>query len=342
MRQGPPAEGVLPVRMKLFREHPSQPKRVRRPLTLDELHLHARTVVVKLTGSRSFASPTLSVAEIPLSVYGHAVGGQFRLASPDAGAPGARPRGVHGLLYRLHLALGTRYRSCEITIAPSLAEALSPLFAKEGSLRVGLSLVDALATLIHEEFHAVHSIGWPGLVQDRILETPGVRQLTEGIVELGVEKLFGSILPELGLGGLMKAAPLLQKRRAYVAQLEAARALVDHVAEVERVPANSVLTRALQFGSGTIALRTLVHDLACSRDLDDRIPEWKWKVARFQAELPPGAERRITLGIIAPFEELGAWFSSTPEVFGDTAREHGRLTGIRTIERLDDLMVAAA
>jgi hypothetical protein len=311
-------------------------------MTLDELHRHARAAVVKLTDSTIVASPTLSVADIPISANGHAVTGQFRLASGDAGVPSAVPRGFRGRLLRLRFAFGKRYRSCQITVAPSLARALSALFTKEGSVRVGEPLMHALATLIHEEFHAVHYVGWPGLVQDRVLETPGVRQLTEGIIELGVEELFPSILPELGLGGLKKVVPFLQTRRAYVAQHEAARALIDHIAALERAPAIGVLTRTLKYGSGMIALRTLAHDIARAADVDNRIPEWRWNLARFQAELPPGAERQIVQEIVAPFEDLAGWFRNNADVFGDTASEQGRRASSTAIQQLDDFMKTAA
>jgi hypothetical protein len=326
------------VRMNPLQLYPGRPRRVRRPTTLDELHRHARAAVAKLTDSTSVASPTLSVEDIPKSAAGHAVTGQFRLASADA----AVPRCFRARLFRLRFAFGKRYRSCQITIVPSLARALSALFTKEGSVRVGEPLMHALATLIHEEFHAVHYVGWPGLVQDRVLETPGVRQLTEGIIELGIEELFPSILPELGLGGLKKAVPFLQTRRAYVAQHEAARALIDHIAALERAPATSVLTRALKYGSGVIALRTLAHDIARARDVDDRIADWKWNLARFQAELPPGAERQIVQEIVAPFEDLAGWFRNTADVFGDTASEQGRRASSTAIQRLDDFMKTAA
>ena len=311
-------------------------------MTLDELHRRARAAVAKLTGSTSVASPTLSVADIPITAAGHAVTGQFRLASGDAAVPSTIPRGFRGRLFRIRFAFGKRYRSCQITIAPSLARALSALFTKEGSVRVGEPLMHALATLIHEELHAVHYVGWPGLVQDRVLETPGVRQLTEGIIELGVEQFFPSILPELGLGGLKKVVRLLQTRRAYVAQHEAARALIDHIAALERAPAASVLTRALKYGSGMIALRTLAHDVARARDIANRIPEWRWKLARFQSELPAGAERQIVREIVAPFEDLAGWFGNTADVFGETAREQGRQATDAAIKRLDDFMKTAA
>jgi hypothetical protein len=207
---------------------------------------------------------------------------------------------------------------------------------------VGEPLMHALATLIHEEFHAVHYAGWPGLVQDRMLETPGVRQLTEGIIELGIEELLPSILPELGLGGLKRAVPFLQTRRACVAQHEAARALIDHIAALERAPARGVLTRALKYGSGMIALRTLAHDFARAADVDNRIPEWRWSLARFQPELPPGAERQIVRAIVAPFEDLAGWFRSTADVFGDAASEQGRRASSTAIQRLDDFMQTAA
>ena len=311
-------------------------------MTLDELHRHARAAVAKLTGSRSVASPTLSVADIPISAAGHAVTGQFRLASGDAAVPGTVPRGFRGRLFQLRFAFGKRYRSCQITIAPSLARALSALFTKEGSVRVGEPLMHALATLIHEEFHAVHYVGWPGLVQDRVLETPGVRQLTEGIIELGVEQLLPSILPELGLGGLKKVVRFLQTRRAYVAQHEAARALIDHIAALERAPATSVLTRVLKYGSGMIALRTLAHDVARARDIANRIPDWRWKLARFQPELPLGPERQIVREIVAPFEDLAGWFGNTDDVFGDTASEKGRRASSTAIHQLDDFIRTAA
>ena len=311
-------------------------------MSLDELHRHARAAVTKLTDSTSVASPTLSVADIPANAAGHAVTGQFRLASADAGLPGKAHQGFRGRLFRLRFAFGHGYRSCQITIGPSLARALSALFTKEGSVRVGEPLMHALVTLIHEEFHAVHYVGWPGLVRDRVLETPGVRQITEGIIELGIEQLFPSILPELGLGGLKKAVPFLQTRRAYVAQHEAARALIDHIAALERAPATSVLTRALKYGSGVIALRTLAHDIARARDVDNRIADWRWNLARFQAELPAGAERQIVQEIVAPFEDLAGWFRSTPDVFGDTASEQGRRASSTAIQRLDGFMKPAA
>jgi hypothetical protein len=200
----------------------------------------------------------------------------------------------------------------------------------------------ALATLIHEEFHAVHYVGWPGLVQDRVLETPGVRQITEGIIELGVEQLLPSILPELGLGGLKKVVRFLQTRRAYVAQQEAARTLIDHIAALERAPATSVLTCALKYGSGMIALRTLAHDVARARGIANRIPEWRWKLARFQPELPLGPERQIVREIVAPFEDLAGWFGDTGDVFGDTASELGRRASSTAIHRLDNFMKTAA
>lgn len=327
--------------MNPIRLSPGRPRRVRRPTTLDELHRHARAAVAKLTDSTSVASPSLSVADIPMGAAGHAVSGQFRLASDPAVASSGL-RGFRGRLFRLRFAFGHGYRSCQITIGPSLARALSALFTKEGSVHVGEPLMHALATLIHEEFHAVHYAGWPGLVQDRTLETPGVRQITEGIIELGVEQLFPSILPELGLGGLKKAAPFLQTRRAYVAQNEAARALLNHIATLERKPVTGVLTRALRYGSGMIALRTLAHDIARAGDLDNRIPDWRWNLARFQAELPPSAERQVVRELVAPFEDLAGWFRNTADAFGDSAREQGRRASSTAIQRLDEFMKTAA
>ena len=311
-------------------------------MTLDELHRHARAAVAKQTGSTSVASSTLSVADIPKTADGHAVTGQFRLASRDATVPRTVPRGFRGRLFRIRFAFGKRYRSCQITIAPSLARALSALFTKEGSGRVGEPLMHALATLIHEEFHAVHYAGWPGLVQDRVLETPGVRQLTEGIIELGVEQLLPSILPELGMGGLQKVARFLQTRRVYVAQHEAAQALIDHIAALERAPATSVLTRALKYGSGMIALRMLAHDVTCARDIANRIPEWRWKFVRFQPELPLSPERQIVREILVPFDDLAGWFGNSGDVFGDTASEQGRRASSTAIHRLDGFLKTAA
>jgi len=250
--------------------------------------------------------------------------------------------GFRRRLDRLRLALGKRHRLCQITIASSGAQALSALFAKEGPVRVGEPLMHALATLIHEELHAVHYAGWPGLVQDRALETPGVRQIAEGITELGVEELFPAILPQLGLGGLRKAAPLLQTRRAYVAQREAARGLVNHIAGLGRKSPRDVLTRALQYGSGTIALRTLAHDIARARDLDNRIPEWRWSLARFQRELAPSAEAQIVRAIVSPFDELAGWFRNAPDGFAETASERGKEASTAVIRGLDDFMRAAA
>jgi len=199
----------------------------------------------------------------------------------------------------------------------------------------------ALATLIHEELHAVHYAGWPGLVQDRALETPGVRQIAEGITELGVEELLPAILPQLGLGGL-RAAPFLQTRPAYVAQREAARGLVDHIAGLGRKSPRDVLMRALQYGSGTLALRTLAHDIARARDLDNRIPEWRWSLARFQRELAPSAEAQIVRAIVSPFDELAGWFRNAPDGLAETARERGEEASTAVIRGLDDLMRAAA
>ena len=224
--------------------------------------------MTKLTDSTSVASPALVVADIPVNSAGHTVSGQFRLLSAGAAAS-PDLLGFRRRLDRLRLALGKRHRLCQITIASSGAQALSALFAKDGPVRVGEPLRHALATLIHEELHAVHYAGWPGLVQDRALETPGVRQIAEGITELGVEELLPAILPQLGLGGL-RAAPFLQTRPAYVAQREAARGLVNHIAGLGRKSPRDVLMRALQYGSGTLALRTLAHDIARARDLGRR------------------------------------------------------------------------
>jgi hypothetical protein len=302
------------------RLHRGKPRRVHRPTTLDELHRHARAAVARLTGGTSVASPNLSVADIPRNAAGHVVTGHFQLASADAAILGAMPRGWGGRLFVLRFALGKRHRRCQITIASSLAEALSALFLKEGSIRVSRPLMHALATLIHEELHAVHYAGWPGLVQDRILETPGVRQLTEGIIEFGVEELLPSILEEMGLAGLKKAAPFLQTRRAYVAQLEAARALLDHIATLERIPTRDVLTRALEYGSGAIALRTLAHDIARAAGNGSRMPDLRWNLVRFQVDLPPSAERQIVRELVAPFEDLAEWFrdSATRRLHEDT------------------------
>ncbi len=320
---------------------PNRPQRVRRPTSLDELHRRARRAVTKLTDSTSVASPALVVADIPVNAAGHAVSGQFRLLSAGAAA-GPDLLGFRRRLDRLRLALGKRDRLCQITIASSGAQALSALFAKEGPVCVGEPLMHALATLIHEELHAVHYAGWPGLVQDRALETPGVRQIAEGITELGVEELFPAILPQLGLGGLSKAAPLLQTRRAYVAQRDAARGLVNHIAGLGRKSPRDVLTRALQYGSGTIALRTLAHDIARARDLDNRIPEWRWSLARFQRELAPSAEAQIVRAIVSPFDELAGWFRNAPDGFAETARERGKEASTAVIRGLDDFMRAAA
>ena len=316
----------------------NRPRRVRRPTSLDELHLRARTAVAKLTDSTSLASPSLVVADIPVGAAGHAVAGHFRLVSADTPALGHRLRGFRRRLFILRLALGKRYRLCQITIAPPRAQALSALFAKGGTVRVGKPQMYALATLIHEELHAVHDAGWPGLVQDRLLETPGVRQIAEGVIELGVEGLFLAILPKLGLAGLKKAAPLLQTRKAYVAQREAAAGLLSHIAVLAREPAGNVLTRALKYGSGMIALRTLAHDIARARDLDNRIPEWKWVLARFQPELPPSAESRIIREIVSPFDDLAGWFLNTHDVFGQAASNRGRQASSAAIRGLDDCM----
>lgn len=328
--------------MNPVRRHPGKPRRVRRPTTLDELHRHARAAVAKLTGGTSVASPSLSVADIQRNAAGHAVTGHFQLASADAATLSTMPRGLRGRLFLLRFALGKHYRRCQITIASSSAEALAALFVKEGSVRVSRPLMHALATLIHEEFHATHYAGWPGLVQDRVLETPGLRQLTEGLIEVGVEELFPSILPELGLGGLKKALPFLQTRRAYVAQQEATRALLDHIAALERKPAREVLRRALKYGSGTIALRTLAHDIARAAGNGNRIPDWRWNLVRFQVELPPSAEKQIVREIVAPFEDLAGWFHNAVDAFGATAHERGRQTGSAAIQRLDDFMKTAA
>src|SRR5438094_4128435 len=167
----------------------SRPRRVRRPTGFEERDRGAGTAVAKLTDSTSLASPALVVADIPVGAAGHAVAGHFRLVSADTPALGDRLRGFRRRLFILRLALGKRYRLCQITIAAPRAQALSALFAKEGTVRVGKPQMYALATLIHEELHAVHDAGWPGLVQARVLETPGVRQIAEGESELGVEGL---------------------------------------------------------------------------------------------------------------------------------------------------------
>ena len=319
---------------------PNRPQPVRRPTSLDELHRRARRAVTKLTDSTSVASPALVVADIPVNSAGHTVSGQFRLLSAGAAAS-PDLLGFRRRLDRLRLALGKRHRLCQITLASSGAQALSALFAKEGPVRVGEPLMHALATLIHEELHAVHYAGWPGLVQDRALETPGVRQIAEGITELGVEELLPAILPQLGLGGL-RAAPFLQTRPAYVAQREAARGLVDHIAGLGRKSPRDVLMRALQYGSGTLALRTLAHDIARARDLDNRIPEWRWSLARFQRELAPSAEAQIVGAIVSPFDELAGWFRNAPDGLAETARERGEEASTAVIRGLDDLMRAAA
>ncbi len=329
--------------MNRVRFWPGKPRRVHRPLSLDELHRHARTAVAKLTDSTSLASPVLAVVDIPVNADGRAVSGHFRVVSPDAAMGGRDLHRWRRRVFWLGLALGRkRYRSCQITIGSPAAKALSVLFAKEGPVRVGDPLIQALGTLIHEEFHAVHYVGFQGLVQDMVLATPGIQQAAEGIVELGVEDLFLSILSQIGLGGLKVAAPFLQTRRVYVAQKEAVRGLLNHMAVLLRKPPGEVLKRALGYGSGMIAVRTLAHDIARAHALPDRVPEWQWVLARFQTELPPGAESRISREVVAPLEELAEWYRSSGDVFGDAASNQGLQASNAAIRGLDDCLRRAA
>jgi hypothetical protein len=89
-------------------------------------------------------------------------------------------------------------------------------------------------------------------------------------------------------------------------------------------------------------MRTLAHDVARARNLDNRIPEWRWSVARFQRELAPSAEAQIVRAIVSPFDELAGWFRNAPDVFAEAARERGREAGAAVIRGLDDFMSAAA
>src|SRR5256885_12390961 len=109
----------------------TRPRRVRRPTSLDELHLRARTAVAKLTDSTSLASPSLVVADIPVGAARHAVAGHFRLVSADTPALGHRLPGFRRRLFLLRLALGKRYRLWPITNAPPPAPAPSGPFVQQ-------------------------------------------------------------------------------------------------------------------------------------------------------------------------------------------------------------------
>ncbi len=179
-------------------------------------------------------------------------------------------------------------------------------------------------------------------MQDKLLDTPGVSQVREGLIELGVEEFLPSILLQLGLGGIKKALPFLKTRRAYVAQKEAARGLVDQIAGLTGKSPGFVLRRALEHGSGTIALRTLAHDIATSCGLDSRMPERQWFLGRFQRELPASAERTIIEQVLSPFEDLARWFRNTGDVFGDAAIDQGRMASDAAIRALDACINRAA
>lgn len=229
-------------------------------------------------------------------------------------SPGtAFPTEANGLRKRLfwaRFALGSGYRSCQITIGHGEADALAALFVRQGPLRVTSATMAALATLIHEEFHAVHYAGWPGIALEQLVDAPGLRQFSEGVIEAGVHGLLAPMLPRLGLGGLQKALPLLRSRVAYPAQHLAVRALLDHTATLLGVPLDELLRRAIRWGGRMVALRNLAHDIASAQRLEGRIPDWQWPVVRIQRDFPGCIEGTLMRDVLLPFEALGQWFAS--------------------------------
>jgi hypothetical protein len=162
----------------------------------------------------------------------------------------------------------------------------------------------ALASLAHEEFHAI-SQEWSWIVQDRLLGTSAVSQFGEGLVELAVQEFLPSILSLIRLAPLRKSLHFLDGRKTYEPQREAARAMVDRVAAILGKPTAELIKSLLANGGGVIALRMLGHDIARHTARTDRYSDAQWFVWRFRNTLPAGAERTIVQELLGPFAELG-------------------------------------
>ena len=274
-----------------------------RPQSLDELHQRAQAAVASVIGARSFAAARVLVADLPARRNGHDVTGQFQPFSPGLGGVLAQARGFRRALIWFWIAIGRRFRSGQITLLSSYEDALSPLWRAEHRLAVNRRLMNALATLIHEEFHAINQ-DWSWLVADRIWVNPAVARFGEGIVELGVEEFLPAIFDEMRLGGLRTALILLQSRRAYVAEKEAARALVTATADLLGTSRRDLLKQILANGGQLIALRTLAHEVVAHTGRKDRLSEPHWYVARFQRTLPACAEASLVDELLRPFVDL--------------------------------------
>jgi hypothetical protein len=196
-----------------------------------------------------------------------------------------------------------RYQFGQISLVSPYADALSLIWKGQPPYQVSQTFMRALASLAHEEFHAI-SQEWIWIVLDRQIGTPSLDQLREGLAELAVQEYLPSILSLMKMAPLRKSLHFLDSRKNYVQQREAPRALVGQAAATLAKPNQDILKSLVGNGAGVIALRLLAHEIARHTARADRYPDAQWLRRRFQNPLPSCGEQMIVEELLAPFAEL--------------------------------------
>ena len=195
------------------------------PQSLDELHQRMQTEVIELTGGRSFAAPTVAVFEVARQPDGRIVTGGFHAFQSDQITALRRAGLLRRRLLLLRAAFFERYHAGHISLVAPYADALALIWKGQPPYQISQTFMKALASLAHEEFHAI-SQEWWWLVHDRLLSTPAVNQFGEGLAELAVQELLPEILTLMKLAPLRKSLHFLDSRTYYLRQREAARCTV--------------------------------------------------------------------------------------------------------------------